>query len=98
MQSPTDYRLVTEVILPARNIDALARRLEEWAASPNGEGKETTLIEGIHGNAEAAALWQRIVATEPHTLTFDLYYAGVVVTDVKRHKQQYIINYTHGWR
>ena len=38
-------------------------------------------------------LWRELVADERTSITFDLYYCGIVLFDKKRHKQNYIINF-----
>ena len=39
------------------------------------------------------ALWQEIVSDGRTGVTFDLYYCGIVMFDLKRHKHNYIINF-----
>lgn len=39
------------------------------------------------------ALWQEVVSDGRTGVTFDLYYCGIVMFDLKRHKQNYIINF-----
>ena len=39
------------------------------------------------------ALWQEVVSDERTGVTYDLYYCGIVMFDLKRHKQNYIINF-----
>ena len=38
-------------------------------------------------------LWREVVADGRTGVTFDLYYCGIVLFDVKRHKQHYMINF-----
>lgn len=60
-------------------------------------GKATTgalfIIEGINGSRDARRFWKEITHNEPHVVTFDLYYCGIVVCDEKRYKQNYIVNF-----
>lgn len=51
------------------------------------------VVEGIHRSNEAKARWRAIQADERAGVTFDLYYAGIVFFDRKRHKQSYKINF-----
>ena len=37
--------------------------------------------------------WQRLLAHPLATIAFDLYYCGIVLTDPKRTKQSYIVNF-----
>jgi hypothetical protein len=38
-------------------------------------------------------LWQEIVHDKRTGVTFDLYYCGIVMFDVKRHQHNYMINF-----
>lgn len=51
------------------------------------------IIEGIKHGGEARRFWREIVNDEGCTLTFDLYYCGIVYFDKKRYKQNYIVNF-----
>lgn len=51
------------------------------------------IIEGIKTNRCARSLWREIKADEGCTLTFDLYYCGIVYFDSKRYKHHYIVNF-----
>lgn len=51
------------------------------------------IIEGIRRGREARRFWREITETEPHAVTFDLYYCGIIVFDSKRYKQNYIVNF-----
>jgi len=53
-------------------------------------GKSVLILEGIRRDK---ALWQEVVSDERTGVTFDLYYCGIVMFDLKRHKQNYIINF-----
>lgn len=48
------------------------------------------LVDGIYRRRD---FWQRIVSDEHSTITFDLYYCGIVFFDKKRYKQNYKINF-----
>ena len=39
------------------------------------------------------AFWQEVISDERTGVTYDLYYCGIVMFDLKRHKQNYIINF-----
>lgn len=51
------------------------------------------VVEDIATSAVAKRLWQRIVADERVSVSYDLYYLGVAFFDVKRHKANYIVNF-----
>ena len=64
---------------------------EQLALLYNKVDAQTVLIiEDIWRNKEA---WHEIVADEHTSITFDLYYCGLVMFDKKRTKQHYIINF-----
>ena len=48
------------------------------------------ILEGIRKDM---AFWQEVVDDERTGITFDLYYCGIVMFDVNRFKQNYIINF-----
>lgn len=51
------------------------------------------IIEGIKKSRDARSLWREIKIDEGCTLTFDLYYCGIVYFDSKRYKHHYIVNF-----
>jgi len=51
------------------------------------------MLTGIHSDAGARRLWEYAVKELPRTVTFDLYYCGLIFFDDKRFKQNYIINF-----
>ncbi len=51
------------------------------------------VIEGIRSDRHARALWRNILADNRTSVTFDLYYCGIVFFDTKRHKHNYIVNF-----
>lgn len=51
------------------------------------------IIQGIKRDKEARMLWKDIMADERCTVTFDLYYCGIIIIDKKRYKQNYIVNF-----
>jgi len=53
----------------------------------------TVIVEDIHGCANTRQAWSKIVKELPQTVTFDLYYCGLIFFDSKRYKQNYIINF-----
>ncbi len=52
--------------------------------------RKTIIIEGIHRNK---AVWQRGKNFPLCTVSFDLYYCGILIFDPKRKKQDYIVNF-----
>jgi hypothetical protein len=53
--------------------------------------EDTVLI--VDGICKDRSFWRSLVADERTSITFDLYYCGIVLFDKKRHKQNYIINF-----
>lgn len=51
------------------------------------------IVEDIYGHADIRWAWNKIVRELPQTVTFDLYYCGLIFFDSKRYKQNYIINF-----
>lgn len=51
------------------------------------------VIEGIKENNEAKSLWQWIQCHDLVTVTYDLYYCGIIITAKRRYKKNYIINF-----
>lgn len=51
------------------------------------------MLLGIHTDSTARKLWNDTVKMLPRTVTFDLYYCGLIFFDDKRFKQNYIINF-----
>ncbi len=51
------------------------------------------ILEGIYSTADALSFWQRVVNDVRCSVTFDLYYCGVVFFDKKFFKTNYIINF-----
>ena len=51
------------------------------------------IVNGIYATAEATRAWRCIEQNSRTGITFDLYYCGIAFFDVKRHKQNYIVNF-----
>lgn len=51
------------------------------------------MLTGIRTDKAARRLWDKTVKELPRTVTFDLYYCGLVFFDDKLYKQNYIINF-----
>lgn len=51
------------------------------------------IIEGIDTSRDARQLWKQMKDDNDCTLTFDLYYCGIVYKDSRRAKQHYIVNF-----
>jgi len=54
------------------------------------EENTVLIIEGINKDKE---FWRQVTEDERTSITFDLYYCGIVFFDKKRHKTNYIINF-----
>lgn len=63
------------------------------AACKHARNGSVIMLIGIHENKEARRLWDETVKETPRTVTFDLYYCGLVFFDDKLFKQNYIINF-----
>ena len=66
----------------------LSDNYDEWFSHCNSSS--VVVFEGISRNRQ---LWQRIIASKQVTISFDLYYCGIVMLDTKRTKQHYIVNF-----
>jgi len=66
----------------------LSNNYAEWFSHCNSSS--VVVFEGISRNRQ---LWQRIIASKQVTISFDLYYCGIVMLDTKRTKQHYIVNF-----
>lgn len=51
------------------------------------------VVGGIHTSKEKEEWWSRLKKDERIRVTFDLYDIGIVLTDPKRYKQDYIVNF-----
>ena len=51
------------------------------------------VVEGIHRNRKARECWNKLVEDKRTGVTFDLYYAGILMFDNKKYKHNYIINF-----
>ena len=54
------------------------------------EDNTVLIIEGINRNKR---FWQSVKEDDRTSITFDLYYCGIVLFDKKRHKMNYVINF-----
>lgn len=51
------------------------------------------IVNGIHRTRHDKALWKQLLHGPHATLTFDVYYCGIIIKDSRRSKQHYIVNY-----
>lgn len=58
-------------------------------------GDQTVLVlEDIHRDKAVRTVWERVVSSAAEaTITFDLYYCGIILVCKKRSKQHYIVNF-----
>ena len=54
------------------------------------DSQSVVIVENIHCQKEA---WKELVKCTQVTISFDLYYCGILLFDPKRSKQHYIINF-----
>lgn len=54
------------------------------------EDNTVLIIEGINRDKR---FWQSVKEDDRTSITFDLYYCGIVLFDKKRHKMNYVINF-----
>lgn len=73
---------------------ALEGRYEEFlrTAVAKASIKTIIIVEGIHQNSKIRALWKEIQNDGHTSVTFDLYYCGIIFFD-SRLKQHYIVNF-----
>lgn len=55
--------------------------------------KSVLVLEGIYKNNTSKRLWKEIIINKKTTVTFDLYFCGIIFFDKKRYKQNYIVNF-----
>jgi len=51
------------------------------------------VVEGIKENRDAKSCWESLTSAEEATVTYDLYYCGIIITTKRRYKHNYIINF-----
>lgn len=51
------------------------------------------IVEGINENKAANQRWKAMAARRNDSITFDLYYCGLIFVDKKKYKQDYVINF-----
>ena len=67
------------------------RFFDAWRAA--AADTSMLVIEGIDSSRDARRLWRRMKDDGACTLTFDLYYCGIVYKDSRRAKQHYIVDF-----
>lgn len=55
--------------------------------------KSLLVVDGIHADTERRELWQWLLADSRTGISFDLYETGIIMFDLSRIKQSYIVNY-----
>ncbi len=55
--------------------------------------RSVLVLEGIRRGRKARRLWHKAVEDSRTGVTFDLYYAGIVLFDKKRYKENHIVNF-----
>lgn len=55
--------------------------------------RSLVIVEGIHRTGNTKRHWKNIIKSSQVTISFDLYYCGILFFDKKRYKQNYIINF-----
>ena len=51
------------------------------------------VIEDIHWDKSTLRQWKKIITNKKVTISFDLYYCGIIFFDNQRYKQNYIVNF-----
>lgn len=77
------------------HISADVANYEKWceALLPHFGRRSILVIDGIYSDREKREWWRRLINDERTGIAFDLYSAGVVMFDMTRIKQNYIVNY-----
>ena len=77
-----------DLMLLSLQTDGWHTKFEDFV---NSAGEQSLLI--VESIWEKNDAWQQIVTHDRVTVTFDLYYCGLVMFDRKRNKHNYIINF-----
>lgn len=64
-----------------------------YSLAKNAEDGTVAMLTGIHEDKEMRLLWREVASRLHGTVSFDLYYCGLVFFNKKRFKQNYIINF-----
>lgn len=55
--------------------------------------RSMVIVEGIKRNRQSKAAWRQLASQEKVSVSFDLYYVGILFFDTDRYPQNYIINF-----
>jgi hypothetical protein len=64
-----------------------------WTLLDQLSENSVIIVQDIHQNKDSKAFWRQLQNCDQVGITFDLYYAGIIFLDVKRYKQNYIVNF-----
>ena len=64
-----------------------------WTLLDHLSENSVIIVQDIHQNKDSKAFWRQLQNCDQVGITFDLYYAGIIFLDVKRYKQNYIVNF-----
>ncbi len=69
-----------------------SRDILQWLLSSASEDS-ILVVEGIKEDKEARETWRWLLSHDLATVTYDLYYCGIIITAKRRYKKNYIINF-----
>lgn len=87
-QITADDRIEVLRICPSAGCEALLE-----AALQKADDRTLFIIEDIGYNDTAKRMWQKLLESDITSVSYDLYYLGIVFFDRKRYKNNYIVNF-----
>lgn len=93
--TPIDDKLLRESeevslirVVPVGDYKKYCERILECAHE-----KSVLVVERIHKNSATLCCWKELCSHERVTVSFDLYYCGIILFEKKHYKQNYKINF-----
>lgn len=87
-QITADDRIEVLRICPSAGCEALLE-----AALQKADDRTLFIIEDIGYNDTAKRMWQKLLESDLTSVSYDLYYLGIVFFDRKRYKANYVVNF-----
>lgn len=87
-QITADDRIEVLRICPSAGCEALLE-----AALQKTDDHTLFIIEDIGYNDTAKRMWQKLIESDLTSVSYDLYYLGIVFFDRKRYKANYVVNF-----